>query len=223
MDSRAQGQIAQAPASMPNGASNVDNVVSDDVHDVHYPPTTRDAAAPHGSNDQPNGHGFDTPASKDKAFEASLPPAKTLWSYMADHPEKSVAQAMAHLYPKSKGFSRFMGRFGGKHSAIKGLSEQELARLEARGPEIRRRAGWKLPGEEGEGAEISPLFWKIYLSILPTVERDPLSGITSPDLLGSTTTMPLSIISLIPDIMKHYRDVIVRAQTEIFLATNYWQ
>jgi len=41
--------------------------------------------------------------------------------------------------------------------------------------------------------------------------------------MGSTTTMPLSIISLIPDIMQHYRDVIIRAEKEIFLATNYWQ
>jgi hypothetical protein len=35
--------------------------------------------------------------------------------------------------------------------------------------------------------------------------------------------MPLSIISLIPDIMAHYRDVIVRAEKEVFLVTNYWQ
>jgi hypothetical protein len=63
----------------------------------------------------------------------------------------------------------------------------------------------------------------MYISLLPTLQRDPLSGLVPPDLLGSTSTMPLSIISLIPDIMQHYRDVIVRAQTEVFLATNYWQ
>lgn len=63
----------------------------------------------------------------------------------------------------------------------------------------------------------------MYLSLMPTLERDPLSGLVPPDLIGSTTTMPLSIISLIPDIMAHYRDVIIRADKEIFLATNYWQ
>lgn len=63
----------------------------------------------------------------------------------------------------------------------------------------------------------------MYISLLPTLARDPLSGLVPPDLLGSTTTMPLSIISLIPDIMKHYRDVIIRAEKEVFLATNYWQ
>jgi hypothetical protein len=63
----------------------------------------------------------------------------------------------------------------------------------------------------------------MYLSLMPTLGRDPLSGLCPPDLLGSTTTMPLSIISLIPDIMQHYHDVIIRAEKEIFLATNYWQ
>lgn len=63
----------------------------------------------------------------------------------------------------------------------------------------------------------------MYISLLPTLDCDPLSGLVPPDLLGSTTTMPLSIISLIPDIMQHYRDVIVRAKKEVFLATNYWQ
>jgi phosphatidylserine/phosphatidylglycerophosphate/cardiolipin synthase-like enzyme len=58
---------------------------------------------------------------------------------------------------------------------------------------------------------------------MPTLERDPLSGLVAPPLIGSTGTMPLSIISLIPDIMRHYRDVIVRAQKEVFLVTNYWQ
>lgn len=63
----------------------------------------------------------------------------------------------------------------------------------------------------------------MYMSLLPTLERDPLSGLVPPDLLGSTTTMPLSVISLIPDIMQHYHDVIIRAEKEVFLATNYWQ
>jgi phosphatidylserine/phosphatidylglycerophosphate/cardiolipin synthase-like enzyme len=61
------------------------------------------------------------------------------------------------------------------------------------------------------------------MSIMPTLDRDPLSGLVAPPLIGSTGTMPLSIISLIPDIMRHYRDVIVRAEKEVFLVTNYWQ
>ncbi len=29
------------------------------------------------------------------------------------------------------------------------------------GEMLRRRAGWKLPEEEGPGAEVSDLFWKV--------------------------------------------------------------
>ncbi|BEI93363.1 uncharacterized protein CcaverHIS019_0509910 [Cutaneotrichosporon cavernicola] len=161
--------------------------------------------------------------SQSKSVADPWPPAQTLAGYMAENPNKSVASAMANVFPKSQPFSRFMARIPGKHSVIKGLTERELVFLESQGPEIRRRAGWKFKGEEGDGVEVTELFWKMYLSCLPTIERDPLAGYTSPDLLGSTTTMPLSIISVIPDIMKHYRDVIVRAQHEVFLATNYWQ
>lgn len=220
MDNRAQGQIPHAPVTIPNGTSNADHTSAPE--EMRYPPTMRSAAVP-VARDQSNGDALTSRSESQHKTTDPLPPAKTIAGYMAENPNKSVAQAMAQLFPKSQPFSRFMARFPGKHSVIKGLTDQELAHLEAQGPEIRRLAGWKLPGEEGEGVEVSPLFWKMYLSVLPTIERDPLAGYTAPDLLGSTTTMPLSIISLIPDIMKHYRDVIVRAQSEVFLATNYWQ
>ena len=45
----------------------------------------------------------------------------------------------------------------------------------------------------------------------------------SPSLSGSSGVIPLSIVSVIPDIMRHYADLIVRAETEVFLATNYWE
>lgn len=35
--------------------------------------------------------------------------------------------------------------------------------------------------------------------------------------------MPLSIISPIPTIIRHYADCIVRAEHEIFFATNFWE
>lgn len=41
--------------------------------------------------------------------------------------------------------------------------------------------------------------------------------------MGSSGTIPLSIVSVIPDIMRHYADLIVHAQHEVFLATNYWE
>lgn len=56
-----------------------------------------------------------------------------------------------------------------------------------------------------------------------TLDADPLAGLVSPSLLGSSGVIPLSIVSVIPDIMRHYAELIVRAETEIILATNYWE
>lgn len=189
---------------------------------ARYPPAQMEQRAAPSTNTQP------PPAASDKADDhdnGKLPPPalKTIASYVAQHPDRSVKHAMHTVFPKPNPISRLLHRFQVKHSVIDGLTDKEMQYWEAQGPELRRRAGWKLPGEDGPGAEVSPLFWKMYLSLMPTVNRDPLSGMTAPDLLGSTTTMPLSIISLIPDIMKHYAEVIVRAQKEVFLATNYWQ
>ncbi|GAA5844297.1 hypothetical protein JCM3766R1_002902 [Sporobolomyces carnicolor] len=69
----------------------------------------------------------------------------------------------------------------------------------------------------------SDLFLKMYADVLTCLTRDPLAGNVSPSLLGTQGTIPLSIVSTIPDIMKHYYDVIVLAQKEVFLVTNYWQ
>lgn len=56
-----------------------------------------------------------------------------------------------------------------------------------------------------------------------TLDTDPLAGVVSPSLLGTSGVIPLSIVSVIPDIMRHYAELIVRAETEIILATNYWE
>lgn len=150
-------------------------------------------------------------------------PSTTLATYIAKHPNHTVKQAMRKLYPKRNPLVRLAHRFQVKHSVIDGMTDAEMAHWEAKGPELRRKAGWKLPGENVEGVEVSELFWKMYLSLMPTIARDPLAGMTTPDLLGSTTTMPLTVISLIPDIIQHFHDVIIRAQKEVFIVTNYWQ
>ncbi|KIR81031.1 hypothetical protein I305_03418 [Cryptococcus gattii E566] len=165
--------------------------------------------------------------SSPKGYETSksipLPPPKLLSTYLVKHPNHTVGKAIRTNFPQPNPLLRLIRRFRVKHSIIDGLTEKEMRKYEERGEELRRKAGWKFEGEEGEGTVVSQLFWKMYISLLPTLDRDPLSGLVPPDLLGSTTTMPLSIISLIPDIMQHYRDVIIRARTEVFLATNYWQ
>ncbi|VDC06870.1 unnamed protein product [Peniophora sp. CBMAI 1063] len=69
----------------------------------------------------------------------------------------------------------------------------------------------------------SELFLKVYNDALGALDADPLSNMVSPSLSGSSGVIPLSIVSVIPDIMRHYADLIVRAETEVFLATNYWE
>lgn len=188
----------------------------------------------HPPPDLEQGHAANTATQDEKLYKtksadpslikvASPRKRRTIANALAQHPDRSVKHVVNKVFPRANPLKRLLHRFHVKHSVINGLTDAELAHWEAQGPELRRLAGWKLPGEEGPGAEVSPLFWKMYLSLMPTLDRDPLSGMVAPDLLGSTTTMPLSIISLIPDIMKHYAEVIVRAEKEIFLATNYWQ
>ncbi|KAK6542000.1 hypothetical protein TWF694_007772 [Orbilia ellipsospora] len=73
-----------------------------------------------------------------------------------------------------------------------------------------------------EGTEPSPLFLKIFHHVLRTLEKDPRAGVVSPSLLGSTGVVPLTVMSIIPDILRHYANLIVRARKSIILATNFW-
>ncbi|WVQ99684.1 hypothetical protein IAU59_006823 [Kwoniella sp. CBS 9459] len=172
-----------------------------------------------------NAHaGPSTAATIPSTIPSSSKQSKLISTYLTAHPTHSAGKAIHKTFPQPNPLIKLARRFKVKHSVINGLTADEMRKWEKEGEELRRKAGWRLEGEHGkEGTVVSDLFWKMYISLLPTLERDPLSGLVPPDLLGSTTTMPLSIISLIPDIMQHYRDVIVRAEKEIFLATNYWQ
>ncbi|KAI1381825.1 IQ calmodulin-binding motif protein [Hypoxylon crocopeplum] len=71
--------------------------------------------------------------------------------------------------------------------------------------------------------EPSDLFLRIYHDALCTLDDNLAGGMVSPSLMGSSGTMPLTIISVIPDIVRHMSNLIVRAEKEVFLATNFWQ
>ncbi|KAK8865996.1 hypothetical protein IAR55_001147 [Kwoniella newhampshirensis] len=77
-------------------------------------------------------------------------------------------------------------------------------------------------GQWGQ-AEPSALFLNVFAQSLRPLETDPLKNLCSPPLMGASGVIPLSIISVIPDIIQHHADVIVRAEREIFLATNFWE
>ena len=63
----------------------------------------------------------------------------------------------------------------------------------------------------------------MFVAAVDAADRDPKTAVCSPSLLGSSGVVTLSIISIIPDIMQHYHDVIVTAQKEVLIATNAWE
>ncbi|KAL2022871.1 hypothetical protein VTK56DRAFT_4402 [Thermocarpiscus australiensis] len=69
----------------------------------------------------------------------------------------------------------------------------------------------------------SELFLRIYHDALCTLDEEPSRAVVSPSLMGSYGVVPLTVISVVPDIVRHMSNVIVRAEREVFLATNYWQ
>ncbi|KAI1280005.1 hypothetical protein F5Y07DRAFT_405617 [Xylaria sp. FL0933] len=71
--------------------------------------------------------------------------------------------------------------------------------------------------------EPTDLFTRLYHDALCTLEDNPARGVVSPCLMGSNGMVPLTIISVIPDIVRHMSNLIVRAEKDVFLATNFWQ
>ncbi|KAK1973520.1 hypothetical protein LZ30DRAFT_610530 [Colletotrichum cereale] len=64
---------------------------------------------------------------------------------------------------------------------------------------------------------------KLYHDALCTLNDHPAHGMASPPLLGSSGVAPLTILSVIPDMARHMSNLIVRAQKDVILATNFWQ
>ncbi|PQE03711.1 iq calmodulin-binding motif protein [Rutstroemia sp. NJR-2017a BBW] len=69
----------------------------------------------------------------------------------------------------------------------------------------------------------SELFLKMYHDALCTLDNSVSGCMVSPPLMGSCGVIPLTVISVVPDIMRHMSNLIVRAEKEVILATNYWQ
>ncbi|KAJ5773904.1 hypothetical protein N7457_008800 [Penicillium paradoxum] len=70
--------------------------------------------------------------------------------------------------------------------------------------------------------ETSDLFLKVYHDALCSLEKNPKSGVVSPKLLGSTGVVPLTIVAPLPDLCRHLANCIARAESEVFLGTNFW-
>ncbi|EIW81191.1 hypothetical protein CONPUDRAFT_137247 [Coniophora puteana RWD-64-598 SS2] len=148
---------------------------------------------------------------------------KTLTSAYAEKPDSSPGHLAKTLYeehhmklPGSGGYAETFA------SIFKGGNANEMKRIQKEvdpSPEDLD----KVADCGNFGSRPSDLFLKMYNDVLETLEANPWAGLCSPPLLGSRGVVNLSIISVIPDIMQHHYDCIIRAEHEVFLATNFWQ
>ena len=63
----------------------------------------------------------------------------------------------------------------------------------------------------------------MFAAAVDAADRNPKTAVVSPSLMGSSGVVTLTIVSVIPDIMQHYHNVIVTAQKEVLIATNAWE
>ena len=73
-----------------------------------------------------------------------------------------------------------------------------------------------------EGTNPSDLFLRAFYDVLYTLEHDPLNGVVSPSMIGSTGVTPFAVIGPLHDILRHMSNLIVQAKKEVLLATNFW-
>ena len=96
------------------------------------------------------------------AGPSSLSSFRLLSHHLEKHPNDTAAQAVQTMFPKPNPVRRLARRFKVKHSVISGLTKKEMKRWTAEGEVLRKKAGWKLKGEELEGrTEVGDLFWKV--------------------------------------------------------------
>ncbi|KAK6532093.1 hypothetical protein TWF694_003255 [Orbilia ellipsospora] len=74
-----------------------------------------------------------------------------------------------------------------------------------------------------KGLEVSELFGKIYFNVLRSLEANPAGNITSFRTIGSCGTVPLTIVSTVPEIADHYHILILNAKLDILIFSNFWK
>ncbi|KAF1926504.1 IQ calmodulin-binding domain-containing protein [Didymella exigua CBS 183.55] len=106
--------------------------------------------------------------------------------------------------------------YGGQHFAI--TEHKSRTRQPASAAELQRV---RQCGNWGD-SDPSELFLQCYHAALCSLEHDPLAGMVSPSLMGSSGVLPVTVIAPLPDICRHMANLIVRAEKDVFLATNFW-
>lgn len=91
----------------------------------------------------------------------SGPPKTLLSTYMKDHPDDTVRDAIKERFPLPNPLVRLFKRFRVKHSVIEGMTKEEMDHWEAQRDVLMQKAGWKMEGTEGPGTEVTELYWKV--------------------------------------------------------------
>ena len=91
----------------------------------------------------------------------SGPPKQLLSTYMMDHPNDTVRDAIKERFPLPNPLVRLFKRFRIKHSVIEGMTKEEMDHWEAQREILMQKAGWKMEGTEGPGTEVTELYWKV--------------------------------------------------------------
>ncbi|KAG9242849.1 iq calmodulin-binding motif protein [Calycina marina] len=131
---------------------------------------------------------------------------ETVSSLLAVDPELPPGEAWKKLY----------GGHAAGHKASEAVARDHR---DKHAPEDLKRA--RDCGKWGT-TEPSELFLQLYHDALCTLDHSVSNAMVSPPLMGSSGTIPLTVISVVPDIMRHMSNFIVKAEKEVFLATNYW-
>ncbi|KAL3470020.1 hypothetical protein BJX99DRAFT_264619 [Aspergillus californicus] len=143
------------------------------------------------------------------------PPTMLSWNvYNLCHGERTVSSELA-ADPTKAPYKVFKELYEGVNTE-KNFDQSSDDELD--NDELRRA---KECGRWG-GAEPSRLFLRIYHDALCALDEYPLGGVVSPPLMGSNGFLPLTIVAPLPDLCRHMANCIVRAEKEVFLATNYW-
>lgn len=139
----------------------------------------------------------------------------TLYQYAVS--DKSVTSELAQNPKESPG--QIVHRLFG-HSKHEAASDNTKPSTHEKGDEADLQRAF----ESGKWGKERPsnLFLKCYYNALRSLENQPMAGLVSPSLLGSSGVVPLTIVSTLPDINRHTANCIVRAEKEVLLATNFW-
>lgn len=131
----------------------------------------------------------------DDIIKLCTPGGPTVTAALAEDPESPVHKIADKLYSKPNKLSEVLTRvsISKDHSAI--TKSEENKQLDDKELDSAASCG-NFPYKP------SGLFLHMFAAALRTLSRHPLSGMVSPPLMGSSGVIPLSVISVIPDIMK---------------------